>query len=185
MVPFPAAWLSSATGLRCVLRLWQQMIILMPHLSYREVCTTLHIPSFSVFSVGHEAKLAETFSYSTAIGLWSTFAEQIPQLRKDVEECPPPNWGQLTEVTKFSWLVSKYCEVAHSSSLNPSASGARPVGDDESSTGDNEAYCDTPRSDGDTLFGSDELNLTDSFDDPALHFMRLYTLNEVSTSCQA
>ena len=98
------------------------MVMLTKLSSYREVCTTLQIPNFSIFSVANEAKLVESFCYSTAREQWTSFAEKIPQLRMEIEARPPPNWGQLTEVTKFSWLVSKYCGMAHSSSQHPSES---------------------------------------------------------------
>lgn len=102
----------------------------------------------------------------------------------EIEACPPPNWGQLVEVNKFSWLVSKYCEMAQSSYPSPTECLVRPTDVEEASTGGPEDYCDTPRSDRDPFFGSDELGLNESFDDAALHFMRLLPWDDVSTSYQ-
>lgn len=101
--------------------------------SYREVCTILHVPNFSVFWEGHQPKLTESLCYSTAEKLWSAFVQKESQLRKDIEACPPPNWEQLQEVIKFSWVVNRYCDSIESTQNLPEGH-AQPAPDNESSS---------------------------------------------------
>lgn len=146
------------------------MVMLTKCFSYREVCEILHIPNFSVFSMGHESKLAESLRYSTAVELWSTFEEKAPHLRGEIEACPPLNWEQLPEVDKFSWLVSRYCDLVQSSSNSPPESRSGQVQDSETVIESAEAIECSPRSDTQVLFDWGDLGELDW----AVDFMRSY-----------
>lgn len=102
--------------------------------SYREVCTILRVPNFSVFSEGHQPKLTESLCYSTAETLWLAFVQKESQLRKEIEVCPPPNWEQLQEVIKFSWVVNRYCDSIESQAQNLPECHAQPAPDIERSS---------------------------------------------------
>ena len=155
----------------------------MTHLSYREICKVLNIPTFCVFSTGHLPKLNESLSYSTASNLWSVFAKVIPQLRMDIELDPPPNWEQLPDMTKFEWLLARYCDSIEARPI-PSEGRASLAHDDETSTynvdetsgsyagleEDDETSTrntddgTSPRSDAETGSGWDLLNWSQDFD---------------------
>lgn len=155
------------------------------------------MPNFSVFSEGHQPELTESLSYSAAKELWSAFVQKEPQLRRDIEACPPPNWEQLKEVVKFSWVVNRFCDSIESQPHNPPESHAQPAPDDESSSHtpyeshsgqiqDNETVIESaeaiecsPRSDAQVLFDWGDLGELGELDwaeslDPTVDFMRSY-----------
>lgn len=108
------------------------MMLTMP--SYQEVCRILHVPNLSVFSAGHQFEPNESLSYSTAEERWSAFMQKEPQLRGDIEADPPPNWEQLKEVVKFSWVANRYCDFIESQPHNPPENHAQATPDDGSSS---------------------------------------------------
>lgn len=140
--------------------------MLTTRLSYREVCTILHVPNFSVFSAGRRPELGESLCCSTAVKLWSAFAQTERQLRTEIEASPPINWHSLTEGNQFSRLVSRYCDLMESQSHAPTESRARLAHDNETLTGNTERNDGSPRSNQETLFELDELDWT--------YFMRSY-----------
>ena len=133
------------------------MVMLTTRHSCRDICTVLHIPNFFVFSAGYQPGIAESVSYSHAIALWSAFMEMAPQLRTDIEACPPTNWDQLTEASKFSWVVSRYCDMRGSPAPTSFDSRALSTHDHESLSGNTEGSESSPQSFTETLFGWDAL----------------------------
>lgn len=108
------------------------MILTMP--SYQEICRILHVPNLSMFSAGHQFEPNESLSYSTAEERWSAFMQKKPQLRGDIDANPPPNWEQLKEVVKFSWIANRYCDFVESQPHHPPESHAQATLDDGSSS---------------------------------------------------